>query len=130
MTPDQEPIPREALPPGWGPADHEDERIAYSRGDPRVELIAAQTEADRSHPALGLGRCWELRYRHTIGEFPVMERLGCVSTRRAAVEGLLRCMHRVHDRVDDPSDPIAVQAALDGVRFNDFVPDQWSPNSP
>lgn len=126
MMPDQEPIPREALPPGWGPAAYDGERIAYRRCEPPVELIAAQTDADRSHPTLGLGRCWELRYRHTIGEFPVTERIGRVSTRSAALDGLLRCMHRVHERVERPSDTIAVRSVLEDVSLDDFVPEGWT----
>lgn len=122
MPIDQRPIPPEALPPGWGSADAGEGRLAYRRGRPAIELIAARTDADRSHPSLGLGRCWELRYRFPLGERSVSESIGRVSTRRAAIDGLLACMNRVHEAVDDPDDPIEVRAALRDVSLSDLVP--------
>ncbi len=122
MPTDQEPIPPEALPPGWGPADHGAERIAYRRSRPRIELSAALTDGAHSHPSLGIERCWELRYEYDIGELAVSDAICHVSTRHAAVEGLLKCMIRVRDAAGD--DPMGLRTALDGVRFGDIVPDR------
>lgn len=118
----QDPIPLEALPPGWGPAEYSDGRVAYRHGSPSIELVAVRTTADHCHPALGLGRCWELRFRHLAGDLPITERIGRVTTRSAAVDGLLRCMHCVHDDVGASKDPVAVREALENVRFSCFVP--------
>ena len=123
MSPDQQPIPREALPPGWGPSELREGRFGYRRSRPPIELLADRTAADRSHPALGLERCWELRCRYSLGDRAITEALGRVSTRRAAVDGLLECMHRVHEVVDEPTDPREVLSALDDVSFSDFVPE-------
>lgn len=122
MSPDS-PIPHEALPPGWGPAHCCEGRFEYRRRQPPVELVADRTAADRTHPGLGLGSCWELRYRFTLADRTIVESIGHVSTRRAAIEGLLECMHAIYDAVDEAADPIEVRAALERVRFSDFVPD-------
>ena len=129
MPPNVEPIPPERLPPGWGAVDHGAERFVYCRNESPIELIAARTAPELSHPALGLGHCWELRYRHAVGEVPVVERIGCVSTRHAALEGLVECMYRVHDRAENPADPFEVRAVLDGVRLRDLIPDMRSTHS-
>ena len=123
MVPDQHPIPREALPPGWGPATHCDAEIVYRRTRPPIELIAAKTDADRSHPALGLERCWELRFHHLIGNFPIRESVGRVSTRSAALDGLLESMHRIHDHVENLENPLEIRRVLEEIPLGDRVPD-------
>lgn len=123
MVTDQEPIPTEALPPGWGPADNGAKRIAYRHSRPRIELSAALTEGAQFHPSLGIERCWELRYECDIGELPVRDSICRVATRTAAIEGLLECMERVQDVARGAASPMDVEAALKGVRFGDVVPD-------
>lgn len=125
MVPDQHPIPREALPPGWGPAECCEDHLAYRHARPPIELTANRTAAE-SHPGLGLCHCWELQYRYSLGERSITESIGSVSTRRAAVEGLLECMTRVNERVEDPFDPIETQAVLEGIALADAVPDEQS----
>lgn len=123
MVTDQEPIPPEALPPGWGPADNGAKRIAYRHSRPHLELSAALTEGAQFHPSLGIERCWELRYEYDIGELAVGDSICHVSTRHAAVDGLLKCMDRVRRVIKGASSPMDVEAALDSVRFGDVVPD-------
>lgn len=124
MVTDKEPIPPEALPPGWGPADTGAKRIAYRHSRPRVELSAALTEGAQFHPSLGIERCWELRYEYDIGELAVGDSICHVSTRQAAVEGLLECMGRVQGVIKGATGPMDLEAALDGIRFGDVVPDE------
>lgn len=126
MPTEHTPIPREALPPGWGPAEVRDDRLAYRRRRPPIELIAALADADRSHPGLGVGRCWELRYRHPVAEPPATASIGRVSTRSAALEGLLACMTRLQEAVEEPRDPVEVRTVLEDVSLADFVPDRTS----
>lgn len=126
MFPDQPPIPREALPPGWGPKDCCDGRFAYRHSRPPIELIADRTAADRAHPGLGLCRYWELRYRYFLTDRAITGSIGRVSTRRAAVEGVLECMERVHETVAEVDDPLAVRDVLEGVSLSDLVPDGLS----
>lgn len=123
MHTDRHPIPPEALPPGWGPTELREGRFGYRRTRPPVELVADRTTADRTHPTLGLGRCWELHCRCLLDDRSISDVVARVSTRRAAVEGLLECMHRIHDLADEPADPVEVLAILDDVSFSDFVPD-------
>lgn len=123
MSPDRSPIPREALPPGWGPAECCDGHLAYRRARPPIELSAERTAADRSHPGLGLCHCWELQYRYSLGDLSITDSIGRVSTRSAAINGLLECMTRVHERVESLSDPLEVRATLEGVVLADAVPD-------
>lgn len=124
MSPDHPPIPREALPPGWGPETCCDGRFSYRHRGPPIELVADRTGADRSHPGLGLSHCWELRYRYSLADRAIADSIGRVSTRQAAVEGLIECMHRIHESIDPPTDPAEVEAILERVRFSDVVPDQ------
>jgi hypothetical protein len=123
MNPDRTPIPREQLPPGWSPAERADDRFSYSCARPSIDLLAVRTPADNSHPSLGLGQCWELRYRFSIGELPVSEAFGCVSTRSAAARGLLACMHRIHEEIDESDDLLELESVLREVRLGDLVPD-------
>ncbi|AEH36139.1 hypothetical protein [Halopiger xanaduensis] len=123
MSIDQRPIPPEALPPGWGAAELCDDRFAYRYRQPPIELVADRTTTDRSHPRLGLGYCWELRYRYSLRDRSISEAIGLVSTRRAAVEGLLESMRRVHERAESIDDPFDVTAVLDRISLSEFVPD-------
>ncbi|WP_222915348.1 hypothetical protein [Natrinema sp. SYSU A 869] len=122
MAVDQVPIPREALPPRWGLAELCDDRFTYRHSCPPIELIAETTIADRSHPGLGICRCWELRYRYFLNDRAITESIGRVSTQRAAVDGLLECMHRIHDTVSAADDALAVGEVLDSVSLSDLVP--------
>lgn len=121
MVIDCDPIPREALPPGWGPAEVRDERLAYRRARPPIELIAELTDADHTHPGLGIGRCWELRYRHPVAEPPITESIGRVSTRTAALEGLLECMTQITDVAQEPRDSFEIRSALQCTSLADAV---------
>ena len=123
MYPDQTPIPPEALPPGWGLSEHCDDCIAYRHRALPLELITARTAPDRSHPGLGLPSCWELQHHYSFGDRSVVETIGRVSTRRAAISGLFECMNRIHDAVEEPVDPVEVQTVLDRVSLADVVPD-------
>ncbi|WP_247003588.1 hypothetical protein [Halosolutus gelatinilyticus] len=122
MNPDQPPIPQEALPPGWGPAELCGDCFAYRHSRLAIELLADRTAADGSHPRLGLNRYWELRYRYSLSDRSITESIGHVSTRHAAVDGLLECMRRVHEFVEEPTDPVEVRNVLENVSLADFVP--------
>jgi hypothetical protein len=123
MSSDQHPIPREALPPGWGPVECCDGYLAYRRTRPPIELVADRTAADGSHPGLGLSHCWELQYRYALEDRTITEAIGRVSTRRAAIDGILECMSRVCDRVEDSDGPAEVRNVLESVTLGDFVPE-------
>ncbi|SEW25418.1 hypothetical protein [Natrinema salifodinae] len=123
MVADQDPIPPEALPPRWGLAELRDDRFIYRHSRPTIELIADSTLADRSHPGLGLCRCWELRYRYFLADRAIHRTIGRVSTRRAAVDGVLECMRCIHETVSTADDPLAVDEVLDTVSLSDFVPE-------
>ncbi len=127
MPTEQHPLPPDTLPPGWGPADVSDGHLAYRRRQPPIELVAERTCGTNSHPSLGLGQCWELRYRHPVGELTISEPVGRVSTRQAALNGLLECMSRIHDAVDESADSHDIQAALDTVQLRGAVPDSPRP---
>ncbi|AHF98319.1 hypothetical protein HALLA_04940 [Halostagnicola larsenii XH-48] len=122
----QRSLPREELPPNWGPLEHSDDRIAYRHSSPPLTLIAVCVSADRSHPSLGLSRYWEIRYRYSIGECTTTEVLGRVTTYDAALEGLLECMIRVHDTVESPDSPLDLCTVLGSVSLPASVPDEPS----
>ena len=123
---DQDPIPPEALPPRWGLAELCDDRFIYRHSRPPIELIAETTIADRSHPGLGLCGCWELRYRYFLSDRAITEPIGRVSTKAAAVDGLLECMQRIHDTVSAVDGPVEIGDVLDTVSLSDLVPDDLS----
>jgi hypothetical protein len=95
-----------------------------------MELIADCTGADRSHPGLGLSRCWEHQYRNFLTHRAITRSIGRVSTRRAAVDGLLECMRRIHETVSTADDPLEAGAALEDVSLAALVPDGVSEPSP
>lgn len=123
MSHDRSPIPRDALPAGWGPDEVCDDFVSYCRRRPAIELIARQTEADRPYLVLGLSCCWELRYRHFVGEAPASGIIGRVSTRTAVQRGLLTCMRRINDYVEDAEGVFGVELALETVSLERAVPD-------
>jgi len=123
MRADHHPIPHEALPPGWGPAVVDRDHLRYRRRQPKLELHARQTAPDQSHPGLGIGRCWRLEYCHHVGELPVTETIAHLPTKRAAIRGLLSAMHCIHEAVDQPDDPLSVQAALENVSLEHRLPE-------
>ncbi len=123
MYPDQNPLPPEVLPPGWGLSEHCDDCITYRHRSLPLELIADRTDPNQSHPGLGLPCCWELRHRYSFGDRSVVETIGRVATRRAAIDGLLECMNRIYDATEEPVDPVEVQIVLDRVALEDVVPD-------
>ncbi|ELY98046.1 hypothetical protein [Natrialba asiatica] len=126
MPLDTHPIPWEKLPPEWGPTEYDDGRFAYHHDRFSIVLVANRTEAAKSHPGFGLCGYWELRYRYLLGDRAVSEAIARVSTRSAAVSGLLKCMNRVHDSVERPTDPIEVMETLRDISFSDFVPENRS----
>ncbi|TMT85201.1 hypothetical protein E2L06_00705 [Haloterrigena sp. H1] len=122
MVTTQDPIPPEALPPGWGPAEFGDDRFVYRHNNPPIELVADSTSAEQSHPGLGLCRCWALRYRIFLTDSAITRLIAHVSTRRAALDGLLECMHRIHEAAEAADGPVAVEAILDSVNLSELVP--------
>ncbi|ELZ03224.1 hypothetical protein C482_03784 [Natrialba chahannaoensis JCM 10990] len=127
MPPDHHPIPWEQLPPEWGPTEHDDGRFAYRHRESPTVLVADRTAAANSHPGFGLSCYWELRCRYSLGDRSLSEAIARVSTRSAAIEGVLECMHCVHQSVEQPTDPIEVMNALRDVSMSDVVPEQPSP---
>ena len=131
MNPTQTPIPPEALPPGWGLSDLGDDRFVYRHSNPPIELVANGTSAERSHPGLGLCRCWELRYRYFLMDSTISRSIGHTATRQAAIDGLLECMSRLHETVSSAAGPVAVGDVLDDTCLSDPVPDDdFSASSP
>lgn len=122
----QRSLPRDELPPNWGPLEHTEDRIAYRHSTPPLTLYAVCVSADQSHPSLGLSRCWEIRYRYSIGECTTTEVLGRVTTCNAALEGLLECMTHVYDTVESPDSPLDICAALGSVSLPASLPDESS----
>ncbi|MFD1565364.1 hypothetical protein ACFR99_17650 [Haloarchaeobius amylolyticus] len=128
MVTKQDPIPPEALPPGWGLAEFGDDRFVYRHSNPPIELIAASTDPSRSHPGLGLCRYWELRYRYFLTDSTISRPIACVATRQAALDGLLESMRAIHEAASTVDDPVAVEAILDTVTLSELIPDGASPS--
>ncbi|WP_459887332.1 hypothetical protein [Halostagnicola bangensis] len=122
----QRSLPREELPPNWGPVETSDDRISYRHSRSSATLFAARVSAHSSHPSLGLSRCWEIRYRYSVGECSATERLGSVTTRSAALDALLECMHHVYDSVDSSDSPLDIRAALESVSLSALIPEDSS----
>ncbi|SDR28078.1 hypothetical protein [Natronobacterium texcoconense] len=116
-------LPPDILPPGWSESALSDGELAYRHARLPLELVADRTMADNCHPGLGLGCCWELRYRYPIGDQSVSETIGRVSTRTAAIDGLLECMRSVHEAVESLDDPMDVRNVLERIPLSSLVPD-------
>lgn len=126
MPIDQHPLPREALPPGWGPSECGDCQFVYHYRQPPIELAAERT-GGRCPPSLGLDCCWELRCRCAVDDRSLSHVIGHVSNRLAAANGLLECMRSIHRTVDESSDPLEVLSVLTDVPLSDTVPNGPSP---
>lgn len=128
MPADNAPLPQEQLLPDWGPVDVAADRISYQHYRLSIELIAERAPADHIHPSLGLGQSWVLEYRRQIGDLVTSGSIGRVSTRQAALDGLLACMHRLHDSSTEipPTDPIDLQSVLERVSLDTLIHPQTS----
>ncbi|AFZ72664.1 hypothetical protein [Natronobacterium gregoryi] len=115
-------LPPDALPPGWSESTVSDDELAYRHCQLPLEFVAARTTADNCHPGLGLGCCWELQYGYPVGNQSVSDVIGRVSTRRAAVDGLLECMHGVHETIESVDSPVTVGEVLECVSLSSLVP--------
>ncbi|MFP8954798.1 hypothetical protein ACLI4Z_17805 [Natrialbaceae archaeon A-arb3/5] len=124
MLPDYHPIPQKALPPGWEPDELRSERFVYRHTAFAVALIADATTADRTHPGLGISRCWKVCYRHSLGDQPVTKLLGHVPTRQSAVDGLLECMRRVHETDGCDDDPAIIPQIFESVSLPQKIPEK------
>ena len=122
MRMQQQPIPPEALPPGWGPVEACDDAFVYRHSPSSVEVHAVR-DADNAHPVLGPISHWEVGYRYSIGELPIDSTVGRVSVRSAALEAALECMRRIHENLDYPFDPIEIEDLLESVSIGDRVPE-------
>ena len=126
MRDERQPVPPRGLPPGWSPVASDEDRVALRMGDLPVEFVAKRTADSGGNPRLGVGRCWELSYRYSIGDVTASDVVGRVRTRSAAIDGLLECVTTVHEEIDGSIDGTDVRAVLEDVRLRSVVPDEYS----
>ncbi|MFA9416077.1 hypothetical protein [Natrinema sp. HArc-T2] len=129
MVTTQDPLPPEALPPGWGLAELGDDQFVYRHTKPPIELVADCASAEQSHPGLGLCRCWTIRYRYYLMHSRISRSIGHVATRQAALDSVLECMRRIHATLSKADDPVTVGAILEDTSLADPIPDGVSPAS-
>ena len=108
--------------------------------------------ADRRPDEVGAGTTgapstWRVRYERRMGEVTERRTVGVVTTRDAAVDGLLSCMRRVSDGLDTHADGgggtvasgasapdgarwVSLSTLADGVSLRDAVPSESDGRAP
>lgn len=110
------------LPCGWAVAAFRDDRIAFTRDENRITLVAEPTDESPSMPELCASHLWRLTCERRVGEARSDITLGCVSTTDSAVETLLRYMRQINEIADSDGgisigsllELLRTEAAVDG----------------
>ena len=139
---DAGPIPTGALPRGWVSAGE------FEFEHPTAGIVVW---ADRRPDEVGAGTTgapstWRVRYERQVGEATERQTVGVVTTRDAAVDGLLSCMRRVSDGPDTHADGggtaasgasapddtrwVSLSTLADGVSLRDAVPSEADGRAP
>ena len=118
-------MPDGALPDGWSPTG---DGLVFEH--PAAGLVAGvDRQPEDVTGATGAPPGWRVWYERRAGEATERRTVGTVTTRDAALDALLSCMHRVSDGENAPSDTVPVDgrwAALStlaaGVTLHDAMP--------
>lgn len=129
---DAGPIPTGDLPKGWVSADA---GLTFDHRTAGLRVYADRCPGDADAEMAGASEAWWVWYERRVGETTERRRVGTVTTRDAAVDGLLTCMRRVSDGATPRSDGGAPSAAApedcrwaalstlaEGVSFRDAIP--------
>lgn len=92
------------LPYRWFREEVREDRVEFGRDDGRFAISAVRTGECSSFAVPFLDRYWELRCRQRAGEAAGRVSLGCVTTRRFAVEQMVRYMERLNDIIEGEYD--------------------------
>lgn len=117
------------LPLGWAASTFREDRIAFTRDEDRIALVAEPTDEDPSMPELCTSQLWQLRCEQRVGEAESGMSLGCVATMDTAVETLLTHMQRINE-VAESEGGISVGTMVELLRTESAVDghDRWGRN--
>lgn len=85
------------LPCGWFTEAFREDRIAFTRGEDRLTLLAEPADESPAMPELCASRLWQLAYEQRAGEAKSDVTVGYVPTMDMAVETLLEHMRRINE---------------------------------
>lgn len=115
------PLPEDTyLPGGWSCRGARDGELAFAR-DGGQFVVEAERTTEGPDPELDCPYAWALTYRQRTGVAAVGGPVGFVTTRDAAIEGLIACMREVNAALG-AGPAIDLRTVLDGVDLSDEVP--------
>ena len=85
------------IPWGWSATAIHEDRIAFTRNEHRITLIAEPTDENPAMPELCTGQLWQLRCEQRVGEAGSGVPLDCVTTAETALKTLLMYMHQINE---------------------------------
>lgn len=95
------PVPNDVLLPcHWTHEGIQEDRMEFRRDDDRFAITVLQRGECPSLPGLCSGQCWEVRLRRRAGEARSETSLGCVTTRRTALDRVLMYMERINEAIE------------------------------
>ena len=110
---DMNPVPDDVLLPcHWIHERIREDGMEFRRDDDRFAITVLRREECPSLPVLGSGQCWEIRLDQRAGEARSSTSLGCVTTRRTALDTILRYMTRINEAIDREG-PLAPGAMIE-----------------
>lgn len=88
------------LPCHWIQKGTQEDRMEFRRDDDRFAITVLSREECPSLPELGSGQCWEIRLSQRAGEARGDTSIGCVTTRRTALDEVLTYMRRINEAIE------------------------------
>lgn len=115
------PLPEDMyLPGGWSCRGVAEGELSFARDGDRFVVEAERTSAGPC-PEFDCPYAWSLTYQQRTGIAVVGGSIGFVTTREAAIEGLIACMRHINTALGAGPD-VDLRATLEDVDLRDEVP--------
>jgi hypothetical protein len=85
------------VPCGWARATIRDDKIAFTRGQDRLTLVAELVDESTATSRICTGPIWRISCKQRVGEAESGIQLDCVTTVNTAMETLLTHMRRINE---------------------------------
>lgn len=114
------------LPCGWTKEVTDEDRIAFTRADSRLTLVAELVEEDAAMARVNTGPVWRLQCEQRAGEAESGIPMGCVTTMNTAMETLLKQMRRITEMSESGEDiSVGTMIELLGTELAPDHHDDW-----
>lgn len=124
---DMNPVPDDILLPcHWIHEGIREDGMEFRRDDDRFAIAVLRRE---ERPPCS-GRCWEIRLQQRAGEAKSSTPIGCVTTRRIALDTVLMYMGRINEAIDREGTPAPGRMGVPLVGGTTSENDGWNRPSP